>query len=91
MGERFRFYVSSKGTDMGEGVYFVVRSGHGGLTGEGIFTDVIGWAIRVPRQHNRWQSVTWERRRYQLHGGIRTSHFICTNNPIPRRLTCPGK
>ena len=72
---------------MGERVYFEIRSGQGTVTWHGDFTDALGWAERVPRQHNRWQSVTWKGRRYQLHGGIRTSRFICINNPV-RRFTC---
>jgi hypothetical protein len=69
---------------VGERVYFEVRSGKGSLAGHGGFTDVITWAERVPRQHKNWQSVIWKGRRFQLHGGIRTNRFICTNNPIRR-------
>ena len=73
---------------MGATEYIEVRTGHGTVTWSGTFTDAIGSAYRVPRQHSGWRSVAWEGRRYQLHGGIRTQHFICTNNPIARR-TCP--
>lgn len=46
------------------------------------FTDTVERVHREPRQHAGWQSVRYKRKRYQLHGGIRTSLFINLNNPI---------
>jgi len=54
-----------------------VRSGLGNplRNGDG-FTDTIEQVWRIPRQHSGWQSVQYKGKRYQLHGGIRTPHFI---------------
>lgn len=46
------------------------------------FTDSVGIAQRVPRQHSNWQSVTYKGKRYQLLGGVRTFWFICLDHPI---------
>lgn len=58
-----------------------VRSGIGTVSGHD-FTDVIDKVRRVPIKHRGWQSVVYRGNCYQLHGGIRTPFFICTNNPI---------
>ena len=63
----------------------VVRSGFGSLiptTGLAQFTDEISVIFRRPRKHIGWKSVFYKRDRFQLHGGICTPLFICTNNPI---------
>ena len=41
------------------------------------FSDTVEYVQRAVRQHNGWQSIVYKGRRYQLHGGIRTCHFIC--------------
>ena len=71
-----------------EEICFVVRSGKGTVAdvaldpSGGEFTDQVGTACRVPRRHQGWDSVTYKGRRYQLFGGVRTSHFIDLSNPI---------
>ncbi len=66
-------------------VYLAVRTGKGTVSGDS-FTDVVKWISRVAVQHAKgWWSVNYERRRYQLFGGIRTCQFICLNNPLPQR------
>jgi hypothetical protein len=64
-------------------VAFRVRSGLGTVSEDGReFTDIVETVARKPRQHTGWQSITYQGRRYQLFGGVRTSLFICLNNPI---------
>lgn len=62
-----------------------VRSGLGTVTHDGEFTDVIDTITRVPKQHKGWESVTYEKRRYQVFGGVRTPYFINLQNPLRRR------
>lgn len=68
---------------------FVVRSGHGTISREYDhgdpmleFTDSIERVERVPREHSGWQSVTYKKKRYQLHGGCHVFWFICLTSPI---------
>lgn len=63
----------------------VVRTGEGTITNGGGFTDAVEIVERVPRQHSRWQSITYKWVRYQVFGGIRNRYYICLNNPITRR------
>jgi hypothetical protein len=79
-------YPESKRMDA---ITFEVRTGLGTVKrkvtlrcGESDFTDHVEWATRVPRQHVKWQSVTYKGKRYQLHGGIHTNWFICLNGAI---------
>ena len=37
---------------------------------------------RNPTYHVGWQSVRYNNKRYQLHGGIRNNEFINLSNPI---------
>lgn len=46
------------------------------------FTDEVAQVERIPRDHSGWQSIRYNKRRYQLFGGIRTAFFICLNSPI---------
>lgn len=46
------------------------------------FADEVDRVDRVPREHAGWQSVRYQKKRYQLFGGIRTLFFICLNSPI---------
>jgi hypothetical protein len=62
-------------------VQFDVRSGEGTINGTE-FTDTVGQARRIPRQHSGWQSVRYQHKRYQLQGGIRTPYFITLSNPL---------
>jgi hypothetical protein len=59
-----------------------VRTGHGTVKSDGTFSDVIGTIERAPRQHNRWQSVMYDGKRYQLMGGVRTDWWINLSMPI---------
>jgi len=67
-------------------VQFVVRFGSGTISyredGEPCFSDQIRLADRIPRDHSGWQSIRYNKQRYQLFGGIRTPFFICLNSPI---------
>lgn len=49
------------------------------------FTDTVEIIRRIPRQHARWQSVTYKGKRYQLFGGVHTNYFICLDDPIHKR------
>lgn len=65
----------------------LIRTGVGGCQDpswkQGVFfSDEVKTVSRVPRFHRGWQSVTYQCRRYQLMGGVRTPYFICLNNPI---------
>jgi hypothetical protein len=51
---------------------------------DGSFTHTIETVTRVPRQHRGWQSVTYQRQRFPLFGGIRTNWFINNDHPIRR-------
>lgn len=42
----------------------------------------LGGIERIPQRHNGWESVTYQGKRYQLFGGIRTDEFIDLANPI---------
>jgi hypothetical protein len=62
-----------------------VRSGHGTVTRDGEFTDVVDTISRMPKQHKGWESIAYEKRRYEVFGGIRTPYFINLSNPLKRR------
>ena len=68
-----------------EPLMITVRTGLGALRSDMTFTDVVETVNRVPRFNVGWQSVTYKRGRYQLHGGVRTAYFICLNSPIKGR------
>jgi len=65
-----------------EPIVLDVRSGGGTVNNDGIFNDVITVISRIPKQYSGWETVSYKGKRYHLHGGIRTNHFICLNNPI---------
>lgn len=49
------------------------------------FTNIVEIRTSAVTQHKGWQSVSYEGRRYQLYGGIRTPNWISLDNPIPTR------
>ena len=66
-------------------VQLCVRRGVGCIyyhEAEPVFTDQVEVVDRVPREHSGWQSIRYNKQRYQLFGGIRTPFFICLNSPI---------
>lgn len=49
----------------------------------------VGVIFRIPRRHSEWESITYKRRRYQMHRG-RDENFINVSNPIKSHLTAPA-
>lgn len=67
-----------------EPLTIVVRTGIDSVMFNGEFADEIEQIERIPIEHDRWQSIRYDNKRYQLFGGVRTPYFICLNNPIMR-------
>lgn len=62
----------------------LIRNGDGCLLDNGTFTDEIKRVERVVKHHHGWRSITYQNKRYQLFGGIRTEQFISLRLPIER-------
>lgn len=65
-----------------DAVSIIVRTGYGTVRRDGTFDDEVGTVTRVPKPCAGYAVVRYKRRRYQLHGGIHTPHFICVNHPL---------
>lgn len=46
---------------------------------------IVGTIIRIPNKHSGWESVTYNKQKFQLLGGIRNNHFIDIAHPALKR------
>lgn len=63
---------------------YVRRGGGRPLADYKGFTDTVDVVVRKAQHASGWKWVWYNRRRYQLFGGIRTAFFVDLSNPIKR-------